>query len=73
MDCFYPEALQPNSTEMCEFVRNNPSCTYFVYHIDYLKLLFCTLNLGWDSCYVFMVALIFVMLYFVLYMIIKYL
>ncbi|XP_030563556.1 uncharacterized protein LOC115764569 isoform X1 [Drosophila novamexicana] len=72
MDCFYPEALQPNSTEMCEFVRNNPSCTYFVYHIDYLKLLFCTLNLGWDSCYVFMVALIFVMLYFVLYMIIKY-
>ncbi|XP_064536108.1 uncharacterized protein LOC135426757 isoform X2 [Drosophila montana] len=71
-ECFYPEALQPNSSEMCEFVSHNPSCTYFVYYMDYLKLLFCTLNLNWDSCYVFLVALIFVMLYFVLYMIIKY-
>ncbi|XP_034479286.1 uncharacterized protein LOC117785410 [Drosophila innubila] len=71
--CYYPAAFHPNSSVMCRFVTESPSCSYYVYYIDYLKTLFCTLNLSWNSGYVFIVGLILVFLYGLLYMIFTYL
>ncbi|XP_032596946.1 mitochondrial sodium/calcium exchanger protein [Drosophila grimshawi] len=70
--CYYPEQLNPNSIDLCRFVMDTPSCAYFVYYIDYLKLMFCTLDLNWHSAYMIVVVLSLLFGYSLLYMITKY-
>ncbi|KAM8712231.1 hypothetical protein ACLKA7_012707 [Drosophila subpalustris] len=69
--CYYPDD-HPNSSVMCRYVIETPSCSYYVYYIDYLKTLFCTFRLPWNSGYVFVVGFILLFLYGLLFMIFKY-
>lgn len=58
---------------MCDYVKNTQTCSDFVHFVDYLHLLFCTLNLPWDPSHIFLIALYLAVLYNILYMIVKYL
>ncbi|KAH8418132.1 hypothetical protein KR222_004610, partial [Zaprionus bogoriensis] len=70
--CYFPRHFHPNSTEMCQYVRTHPFCSYQVYYLDYLNLLFCKLDMPWDDSYIFVVLLYLCVLYFVQCMIVKY-
>lgn len=71
--CYYPWEFHPNTSEMCHFVSSTPMCRMYVYYLDYLHFLFCFLELPWSHSYVFVCALYLAVLYYILYMIIKYL
>ncbi|XP_030383290.1 mitochondrial sodium/calcium exchanger protein [Scaptodrosophila lebanonensis] len=70
--CYYSQEFLTNQSEICAFVKRTPSCSFYVYYMDYLKLIFCTLKLEWHTIF-FAVAVLFILVEMcITYMIAKY-